>query len=113
VSWLLVVFIPGLLMLATFGLARLESGLDSDTVSASDVAEFLEQAQAADVRTLAIDGMPTALDGMHRRLHERAYDAEVARPLGGDDDWSNLPTPVYAYSPGIPEVQPSRHADRV
>ena len=49
VSWLLVAFIPGLLMLATFGLERLESGLDGDTVSAADVAEFLEQARADDV----------------------------------------------------------------
>ena len=45
-------------MLATFGLERLESGLDRDTVSATDVAEFLQQAQADDVRTLARDGMP-------------------------------------------------------
>ena len=55
-------------MLATFGLQRIESGLDRDTVSATDVAEFLEQAQADDVHTLARDGMPEALDGMHRRL---------------------------------------------
>ncbi|MET0995563.1 MAG: hypothetical protein ABWY20_16420, partial [Mycobacterium sp.] len=37
-SWLLVAFIPGLLMLATFGLERLETGLNRDTVSATDVA---------------------------------------------------------------------------
>jgi hypothetical protein len=29
-------------MLATFGLQRLESSLNDDTVSASDVAEFLD-----------------------------------------------------------------------
>ena len=40
-------------MLATFGLERLESGLRRDTVSATDVAKFLEQAEAADVDTLA------------------------------------------------------------
>ena len=66
-------------MLATFGLERLETGLDRDTVSATDVAEFLEQAQADDVRTLARDGMPKALDGMHRRLNERDSPLEVAR----------------------------------
>jgi hypothetical protein len=113
VSSLLVVFIPGLLMFATFGLERLESGLDHDTVSAADVAEFLEQAQADDVRTLALDGMPTALDGMHRRLHERFADAEVARPLSIAVDWPNLPTPVYAHNGENPEFQPSRHANRV
>ena len=34
-------------------LQRLEQSLDDDTVSASDVAEFLEQAEADDVNTLA------------------------------------------------------------
>jgi hypothetical protein len=46
VSWLLVVFVPGLLMLATFGLDRLEASLDGDTVSPEDVAAVLEQAKA-------------------------------------------------------------------
>ena len=82
-------------MLATFGLERLETGLDRDTVSATDVAEFLEQARADDVRTLARDGMPKALDGMHRRLHERVFDVEVARPRITEDEWLNLPTPLY------------------
>ena len=111
VSWLLVAFIPGLLMLATFGLERLESGLDRDTVSATDVAEFLEQAQADDVRTLARDGMPAALDCMHRRLHERES------PLIARTDhrarWPNLPTPLYVHNGANPEFQPSRHANRV
>ncbi len=66
-------------MLATFGLERLETGLDRDTVSATDVAEFLEQAQADEVRTLARDGMPEALDCMHRRLAERDSVDEVPR----------------------------------
>ena len=46
VSWLLVAFIPGLLMLATFGLDRLEASLDGDAVSPADVAAVLEQAKA-------------------------------------------------------------------
>jgi hypothetical protein len=110
---LLVAFIPGLLMLATFGLERLESGLDSDTVSATDVAEFLEQARANDVRTLARDGMPEALDGMHRRLQERIPEPEVARSYILDDDWSNLPTPLYVDNLANTEFQPSPHANRV
>ncbi|MGW0159921.1 hypothetical protein ACWDUN_11415 [Mycobacterium sp. NPDC003323] len=32
-SWLLVAFIPGLLMLATFGLERLEAGLERDNAA--------------------------------------------------------------------------------
>ena len=67
-SWLLVAFIPGLLMLATFGLERLEAGLAKNTLTASDVAEFLEQAEPIDVRTLAREGMPEALDCLHRRI---------------------------------------------
>jgi hypothetical protein len=73
VSWLLAAFIPALLMLATFGLQRLESSLDADTVSASDVAEFLDQAEADDVNTLAREGMSRALDGLHQRLGERDW----------------------------------------
>jgi hypothetical protein len=55
-------------MLATFGLERLEAGLEKDTVTATDVAEFLEQAKPIDVRTLAREGMPEALDCLHRRM---------------------------------------------
>jgi hypothetical protein len=113
VSWLLVAFIPGLLMLATFGLERLEMGLDRDTVSATDVAEFLEQAQADDVRTLAREGMPEALDCMHRRLQERDSNLEVARKPITIDEWPNLPTPLFTYNGANPEFQPSRHANRV
>jgi hypothetical protein len=55
-------------MLATFGLERLEAGLEKDTVTATDVAEFLEQAEPIDVRNLAREGMPEALDSLHRRM---------------------------------------------
>ena len=103
-------------MLATFGLERLETGLNRDTVSATDVAEFLEQAQADDVRTLARDGMPQALACMHRRLHERDSEVEVVktvRSVGAVYESPNLPTPLYVYSRANPEFQPSRHANRV
>jgi hypothetical protein len=110
---LLVAFIPGLLMLATFGLERLETGLDRDTVSAADVAEFLRQAQADEVRTLAIEGMPEALDCMHRRLQERDSTHEVPRTHITIDEWPNLPAPLYTYNGANPEFQPSRHANRV
>ncbi len=54
-------------MLATFGLERLESALKPGSVGAADVAEFLAQAQPGDMRTLARDGMPEALDCLRRR----------------------------------------------
>jgi len=100
-------------MLATFGLQRLEAGLDRDTVSATDVAEFLEQARADDVRTLVRDGMPEALDGMHRRLREHVLEPDVAKSYLIDDDWSNLPTPLYVDNVANTEFQPSPHANRV
>jgi hypothetical protein len=75
VSWLLVAFIPGLLMLATFGLGRLEAGLADDTLTARDVAEFLDQAEPVDMRMLAREGLPEALECLHRRRTEEVADA--------------------------------------
>ena len=112
-SWLFVVFIPGLLMLATFGLQRVESSLDRGSVSAADVAEFLDQAEADDVRTLVRDGMPEALDGMHRRIHDRVCEPEIAKLYITEDEWSNLPTPRPADRVANTEFRPSRHANRV
>ena len=100
-------------MLVTFGLERLETSLAYDTVSATDVAEFLEQARADDVRTLVRDGMPRALDGMQRRLHQRVSVVDVARSRITEDEWSNWPTPLYLDNRANPEFQPSRHANRV
>jgi hypothetical protein len=57
VSWLFVALIPGLLMLATFGLDRVESGLCCDAISANDVAEFLNPAGAGDRNTVSPDEM--------------------------------------------------------
>jgi hypothetical protein len=107
---LLVAFIPALLMLATFGLERLESGLNRDTVSATDVAEFLEQAEADDVNTLARDGMSHALDSLHQRLHERE---SAINGFTAGTPTSNLPTRLYVHHGSNPEFQPTRHANRV
>ena len=43
-SWLLAGFIPGLLMLSTVGLQRLESVLHADRTSAAEIVTRLEQA---------------------------------------------------------------------
>jgi hypothetical protein len=107
---LLAAFIPGLLMLATFGLQRLESSLEDDTVSASDVAEFLEQAEPDDVNTLAREGMGRALHSLHQRLGERDW------PLNGGigaADMPSLPTRLYMHHGSNTEFQPTRHANRV
>ncbi|MCT7661742.1 hypothetical protein [Mycobacterium deserti] len=97
-------------MMATFGLQRLESGMNRDTVSAIDVAEFLQQAEAVDVDTLARDGMGHALDGLHQRLH-----AGVPERNGTavDSITTGLPTRLYVHYRPNTEFQPTRHANRV
>ncbi len=114
VSWSLVVFTPPLLMLVTVGLSRLEAGLTGHTVSAEDVAEFLQQAGSDDVDTLVRDGMSTAIDGLHRRLQGR----EARVP---SSPWvfeqPGLPTRVdthHLYLPVTnPEFHPTRHTNPV
>jgi hypothetical protein len=110
VSWLLAAFIPALLMLATFGLQRLESSLDDDTVSASDVAEFLNQAEPNDVNTLAREGMGRALDDMHQRLSERDWSLAAGMPAR---EMASLPNRTVVHHRSNPEFQPTRHANRV
>ena len=83
VSWLLVACVPGLLMLVTLGLGRLERELSQDTVTATDVDEFLEHAEAVDVRTLAREGMPEALEFLHRRQALRLAEAPPGAPQAG------------------------------
>jgi hypothetical protein len=97
-------------MLATFGLQRLESSLDDDTVSASDVAEFLNQAEPDDVNTLAREGMGRALDDMHQRLSERDWSLAGGIPAR---EMAGLPNRMVMHHRSNPEFQPTRHANRV
>jgi hypothetical protein len=107
---LLAAFIPALLMLATFGLQRLESSLDDAAVSASDVAEFLDQAEPDDVNTLAREGMGRALDGLHQRLSEREWLLDAPTRAR---DTASLPNRLVVHHRSNPEFQPTRHANRV
>lgn len=109
-SWLLVALIPGLLMMATFALERLETGLSRDTVSASDVATFLEQAEADDVNTLARDGMSRALARQNRRLHGHG---SIPDGPTTPTDTAGLPARVYVQSAMNPEFQRTRQPNRV
>jgi hypothetical protein len=110
VSWLLVALIPGLLMLATFGLERLETGLNRGTVSATDVAKFLEQAEDDDVSTLAREGMSHALDRLNQRLHAQES-ANNGRPIGAVTPGS--PARLYVHHAANTEFQGTPHAYRV
>jgi len=96
-------------MLVTFGLERLEAGLNRDTVSATDVAKFLDQAEAGEVTTLARDGMGHALDRLNSRLAREA--AADARPTTADQ--AGLPLRQYAHQGTNTQFQRTRHAYRV
>lgn len=101
-------------MLVTFGLDRVEASLSRDSISATDVAEFLDQAEASDVDTLARDGMDTALDSLHRRLGERDSAAGGLVDAVADP---GLPTREYFHHrtvrDGNTEFQQTRHANSV
>jgi hypothetical protein len=106
VSWLLVAFIPGLLMLATFGLDRLEASLDGVTVSPDDVVALVEQAKADCAR-------PPARADDH--IVDDAYDTydtwlEHRAPA---DSEGRSSTRIYVHHGSNPEFQPTRHADHV
>ena len=126
VSWLLVALVPGLLMLATLGLGRLEKELARDTVTATDVDEFLESAEAVDMHTLAREGMPEALDYLHRRQAQRSLESpppgrhagrRLPGPsLPGDLDISRRPRCRRRFTriPGqIRRLPATRHVNRV
>ena len=126
VSWLLVACVPGLLMLAALGLGRLEKELAHDTVTAKDVAEFLEHAEPVEVHTLAREGMPVALDYQHRRQAQQFLDSpptgrharpDDAAPFFASDVGNNgeaaLPTRTHKHSRANPQVTATRHVNRV
>jgi hypothetical protein len=106
VSWLVVAFVPGLLMLATFGLQRLESRLNRGCWGAAEVAEFLAQADAGDMTTLARDGMPEAMDCFQRRrtAHIEPSREPVSYPRA---------QPRRVYAAANPQFLPTRRADSV
>jgi hypothetical protein len=105
VTWLLVAFIPGLLMLATFGLDRLEASLDGDTVSPADVNAYLEQAKADCAKPAA---RPSEVQTYELLDDDYLYPEPVAsKPPPG------LPTPTFIRQGSNTEFQPTRHAYRV
>ncbi|OIN78297.1 hypothetical protein BMG05_23475 [Mycobacterium malmoense] len=128
-SWLLVACVPGLLMLATLGLGRLEKELAHDTVTATDVDEFLEHAEAVDVHMLAREGMPEALEYLHRRQAQRLadsppLDAHVGRHRAetvlatfatdfGDRNEAGLPTRIHTHPRVNPQYGGTRHVNPV
>lgn len=126
VLWLLVACVPGLLMLATLGLGRLEAEIAHNTVTTSDVEEFLEYAEAVDVHTLAREGMPEALDYLHRRQaqqvaqsrspasHVGRHRAEVIFARGfANADEAELQPQMRTHSRVNPQFTGTRYINRV
>ncbi len=54
-------------MVVALGLGRLEKELVRDPAAVADVDEFLERTGGVDMHTLAAEGMPEALEYLHRR----------------------------------------------
>jgi hypothetical protein len=110
VSWLLVALIPGLLMLATFGLERLEAGIINESAdSAKELADL-------------IDAAAPGTDHAYRPVPRRPEpDFPTFPPLrtvfgtaGGTlDDEPGLPTRHYARANANPQFQATRQANRV
>jgi hypothetical protein len=92
VTWLLAVSVPGLMMLSTFGLQRLESSLHTERTAADEaVAEYLRQAEEA------------------RKQAPRPV--EVQRLAHADEP--GLPTRSYAHPRPNPQFHRTRYANPV
>ena len=126
VSWLLVACVPGLLMLVTLGLGRMERELAHDTVTPNDVDDFLEHAEAVDVHTLAREGMPEALEYLHMRQAQRLADSPQPASHGGKHraetifarDFNGryeagLPTRIYPPPRVNPQFRAAQDVNRV
>lgn len=117
-------------MLVTLGLGRLEDEVAQRTVTTSDVDEFLEYAEAVDVHTLAREGMPEALDYLHRRQalqlaqspsaasHVGRHRAETihGRELQNAGEArlpTRIPTQIRTHSRVNPQFGGTRHINRV
>lgn len=105
-SWLLAVFIPGLLMLATFGLGRVESRLGSNDPQADAIPEWLSHPPSS-----ARPAQPSAAHLWQPTRHERAHPAFVGFSTLGDEP--GLPTRLFGHERANPQFSPTRHTNPV
>lgn len=121
-----VAFVPMLLILATVGLGRLEVWLGHDTVTATDVVEFLHRAQRSELRALGQQRVPQTLDCVNRGYSQTLSSARAVGPSTGkhhaapflvsvfsDAVERGLPTKPSAHSPVSSPVKPTRHVNHV
>ncbi|MDG4665228.1 hypothetical protein [Mycobacterium sp. 236(2023)] len=109
-SWLLVALIPGLLILATLGLERVESGLRREALSPADVDEMVEQARGQAVDAHARHVPQRALPVSRRPVTETA---PLARRFVEPISSPGLPTHEYLAHLANTEFRQTRHANRV
>jgi hypothetical protein len=99
VTWLLAVSVPGLLMLSTFGLQRLEEALHTELTAADEVTEYLDRAAKAAPAPAPLRGETTRRRvEMHPRL---------------SNDEPGLPTRAYAHARANPQFHRTQYANRV
>ena len=104
-SCLFAACVPGMLMVTTFGLQRLESVLHRERPSAAQIVGRIENA-ARNAQIRAIGNGPVAGPTV---LPERRPDP-VHRLLA---DEPGLPTRIYLSSPANPRFQPAEFANSV
>ncbi|ADU01342.1 MULTISPECIES: hypothetical protein [Mycolicibacterium] len=102
-SWLFVALVPGLLMMATFGLERVEAGLRRDAFSPADVGRLLDAEVGRGERRIRShpQALPTA--------NGRRGNGRIVEPVPTPD----LPTPQYLQHLANTEFRQTRHANRV
>lgn len=109
-SWLFAALIPGLLMLATFGLERLEHGLG--VTGRPDAIDELVAHTPPNIERPAPPPEPAwswTPRGAVSQLHGHA----AFTGLADVDDEPGLPTRLCHRESGNPQFQPTRHANRV
>jgi hypothetical protein len=107
VSWLLAVLIPVLLMVATFGLERLEAALEAEDEE-DPIADLVLRAPTA-VR--AHKPVPAAPHLAHTATGTYPKAALIDLAVFGDEP--RLPTRLCHHDAGNTQFQPTRHANPV
>ena len=125
VSWLLVACVPGLLMLAALGLGRLEKELAHDTVTATDVAEFLDRPRPWMCTPWPVKACPrrwntciAARPSNSATLRRPAPPAGIAPSRCWQADLNEpgaagSPMRIHAHSGANPQFPATRHVNRV
>jgi len=107
-------------------LGRLETEIAHNTVTTKDVDEFLEYAEPVDVHTLAREGMPEALDYLHRRQAQQLSQSPSPAPHVGRHRaetifareyqsvvGAGLPSQIQTHPRVNPQFSGTRHVNRV